>query len=31
MVAGRKHLFLLTAFGEKARPKTGYGMSENHG
>src|ERR1017187_2814349 len=31
MVAVRKHLFLPTVFGEKARPIAGYGMSENHG
>ena len=30
MVAVRKHLFLPTVFGEKARPIAGYGMSENH-
>ena len=30
MVAVRKHLFLLLFFGKKARPKPGYGMSENH-
>src|ERR1017187_9864636 len=31
MVAVRKHLFSLTVFGGKARPISGYGMSENHG
>ena len=31
MVAVRKHLFLLPFFWEKARPISGYGMSENHG
>ena len=31
MVAAREHLFMLMSFWGKARPISGYGMSENHG